>query len=96
MATRKKPPQWTFLSNHGHVLLCLAKDDAVLMRTVAEVVGITERAVQRLVRELEEAGYVVRVKDGRQNRYVVKRHLKLRHPLESHREVGELIALVED
>ena len=62
----------------------------------AEVVGITERAVQRIVRELEEAGYVVRVKDGRQNRYVVKRHLKLRHPLESHREVGELIALVED
>ncbi|MFZ5446050.1 MAG: helix-turn-helix transcriptional regulator [Myxococcota bacterium] len=89
-------PRWTFLSNHAHVLLCLARDEGVLMRDVAEQVGITERAVQRIVADLEEAGYVVRVRDGRQNRYVVKRHLKLRHPIEAHREVGELIALVEE
>lgn len=96
MRVAARIPRWTFLSNHAHVLLCLARDEGVLMRDVAEQVGITERAVQRIVADLEEAGYVVRVRDGRQNRYVVKRHLKLRHPIEAHREVGELIALVEE
>lgn len=90
-----KRPDWTFLSNHAHVLLCLAKDSQALMRDVAERVGITERAVQGIVRDLEEAGYLVRARDGRRNTYRVRRHLKLRHPVEAHRKVGELIRLVE-
>jgi DNA-binding Lrp family transcriptional regulator len=92
---RSPRARWTFISNHGHVLLCLARNEAMLMRDVAEVVGITERAVQRIVAELEAGGYLVRVRDGRQNRYVVRRHIPLRHPLEAHREVGALIALIE-
>lgn len=66
------------------------------MKDVARVVGITLRAVQRIVGELEAGGYLVRVRDGRSNRYVVRRHVPLRHPLEAHREIGALIALVED
>lgn len=94
MAPRSQ--RWTFISNHGHVLLCLAKNEAMLMKDVAAAVGITLRAVQRIVTELETGGYLVRVRDGRQNRYVVRRHVPLRHPLEAHREVGALIALVEE
>ncbi|MBL8940463.1 MAG: winged helix-turn-helix transcriptional regulator [Archangium sp.] len=85
---------WTFLSNHAHVLLCLAKDPEQRMREVADLVGITERAVQRIVRELEEEGYVEREKDGRRNRYRVHRSRPLRHPIEAHRRVSALIDLV--
>ncbi len=86
---------WTFLSNHAHVLLCLAKDPEQRMREVADLVGITERAVQRIVTELEEAGYVEREKDGRRNRYHVNRSRPLRHPIEAHRRVSALIDLVK-
>lgn len=86
---------WTFLSNHAHVLLCLAKDPEQRMRDVADLVGITERAVQRIVSELEEAGYVEREKDGRRNRYRVDRSKPLRHPIEAHRRVSALIDLVK-
>lgn len=86
---------WTFLSNHAHVLLCLAKDPEQRMRDVADLVGITERAVQRIVTELEEAGYVEREKDGRRNRYRVDRSKPLRHPIEAHRRVSALIDLVK-
>jgi DNA-binding MarR family transcriptional regulator len=89
------PATWTFLSNHAHVLLCLAKDPHARMKEVAERVGITERAVQGIVRDLEAAGYLVRSRDGRRNTYRVRRHLKLRHPVEAHRKVDELIRLVE-
>ena len=95
MAAPPQKPDWTFLSNHAHVLLCLSRDPEVLMREVAELVGITERAVQRIVAELEAAGFVAREKDGRQNRYRVDRRKHLRHPLEAHRRVDALLGLIE-
>ncbi len=86
-------PQWTFLTNHAHVLLCIAAEPQVLMRDVAHRVGITERAVQRIVAELEEAGYLVRRRVGRRNEYSIKGDLPLRHPVERHQRVTALIAL---
>lgn len=85
---------WTFLTNHAHVLLCIAQDPEARMRDMAEQVGITERAVQRIVSELEEGGYLLRVKDGRRNRYEVRGDKPLRHPIERHQKVEALLALV--
>ncbi|WP_409331618.1 helix-turn-helix transcriptional regulator [Trujillonella humicola] len=87
-------PGWTFLSNHGHVLVSLALDPEVRMRDVAAWVGITERAVQMIVADLEEAGYVVRERVGRRNHYTVVSQGHFRHPLEDHVRVGDFLALV--
>ena len=87
------PPAWTFLTNHAHVLLSVAKDPAARVRDLAVTVGITERAVQRILTELEEAGYLTRERDGRRNTYEVSGDLPLRHPVERHRRVSELLAL---
>ncbi|MEM7681534.1 MAG: winged helix-turn-helix domain-containing protein [Planctomycetota bacterium] len=96
--TPAKPqgPSWTFLTNHAHVLICLHRDPEVRLRDVAASVGITERAVQRIVAELEEAGVIHRRRVGRQNAYRVRTRPKLRHPLESHRRVGDLLSMVND
>lgn len=85
---------WTFLSNHAHVLLCIASEPEVRLRDVADRVGITERAVQRIVSDLEEGGYLSRVREGRRNRYEVHADLPLRHPVEAHREVRVLLDLI--
>lgn len=85
---------WTFLSNHTHVLVCLAREPDLTLKEVAARIGITERAVQRLVAELEAAEVLVRWRDGRRNRYEIRGERRLRHPLESHRSVGELLALL--
>lgn len=87
---------WTFLTNHAHVLLCIAADPDVLLREVAAQVGITERATQRIVAELEAAGYVSHVKVGRRNRYEVHPKLPLRHPLEDHLEIGALLRVLTE
>lgn len=87
-------PGWTFLSNHTHVLVCLAADPAQTLRDVAAQVGITERAVQRIVADLEEGGVLERQREGRRNRYVLDLGAKLRHPLERHCSIGDLLALV--
>jgi len=87
-------PDWTFLTNHAHVLFCLAQDPEIRLRDVADQVGITERAVQRIVTELETAGYITRQRNGRRNSYVVHQHNFLRHPIESHRSVADLLALI--
>ena len=92
--TREPEPAWTFLTNHAHVLLCIAREPEVRMRDVAQLVGITERAVQRIVAELEEAGYLERIRQGRRNRYQVRTDLPLRHPIERHERVSSLIDLV--
>ena len=91
---RTSTERWTFLSNHAHVLLCIAQHPEVTLREVAERVGITERAVQRIVADLEEGHYLERARSGRRNRYEVHPELPLRHPVESHREVGDLLALI--
>ena len=87
---------WTFLTNHAHVLLLLARDPGRTMRAAAAEVGITERAVQRIVLDLETAGYLVREREGRRNRYQVRSDRPLRHPIESHQSVAALIALIEE
>lgn len=91
---REPEPDWTFLTNHAHVLLCIVREPEVRMRDVAQMVGITERAVQRIVADLEQAGYLVRTRHGRRNRYEVREHLPLRHPVERHERVSSLTALV--
>jgi predicted ArsR family transcriptional regulator len=85
---------WTFLTNHAHVLFCIADDPEVRLRDVAARVGITERAVQRIVTDLEAEGYLTVSKEGRRNRYQVNYAQPLRHPIERHRTVAALIKLV--
>ena len=87
---------WTFLSNHAHVLVCLAQDPDARLRDVALSVGITERAVQKIVSDLEEAGVIVRERAGRRNSYRLNLDVPLRHALESHKTVGVLLSLVLD
>ena len=87
-------PDWTFLSNHAHVLICIAQEPEIRLRDVAERVGITERAVQRIVADLEEGGYLSRSREGRRNRYEVHADRPLRHPVEAHREVNVLLNLI--
>ncbi len=82
---------WTFLTNHTHVLVCIARDPHVTMREMAEHVGVTERAVQRIVRDLVGAGYVESRRDGRRNTYRVRADGHLRHPLESSTDLHSLL-----
>lgn len=83
--------KWMFLSNHAHVLLCVARDPGLRMRDVAERVGITERATQNIVRDLVTDGYLTRTRVGRRNMYAVRHDLPLRHPLEGGMAIGELL-----
>lgn len=82
---------WTFLTNHAHVLLCVARDPGIRHRDVAERVGITERAAQRIIGDLIESGYLERIKEGRRNRYSLHAELPLRHPLEENSQIGEVL-----
>lgn len=86
--------EWTYFSNHGHVLFCLAREPDMLLREVAARVGVTERAVQRIVADLEAAGVLLRERDGRRNRYSIHRDSQLRHANEAHCTVGMLIDIV--
>ncbi len=86
---------WTFFSNHSHVLICLAREPDLRLRDVAERVGITERGVQRIVADLEEAGILSRARDGRRNHYEVHAERPLRHAVEAHCTVNDLLKIVE-
>jgi DNA-binding transcriptional ArsR family regulator len=86
--------RWTFLTNHSHVLILLAQNPTVVLREVATRVGITERAVQRIVADLEEAGILERERVGRQNHYRVQTNIPLRHPIEAHRTIGDLVGII--
>ncbi len=90
----KHEPAWTFLTNHAHVLICLADERFETLREVALRVGITERAVQRIVSELEAGGVISRAREGRRNRYEVNASISLRHDLEAHKTVGDLMKMV--
>ena len=94
LETQVPQPSWTFLTNHAHVLLCLAADPEIRLRDVAARVGITERAVQKIVSELEEADYLTRTRIGRRNAYAVHGNRPLRHAIEAHRKVSDLLDLV--
>lgn len=85
---------WTFLSNHTHVLVCLAANAEQTLRDVSLQVGITERAVQRIVADLETAGVLTRERDGRRNRYALDLDVHLRHALERHCRIGDILRLV--
>jgi hypothetical protein len=89
-------PRWTFLTNHSHVLILLGNEPSLILREVAVRVGITERAVQRIIAELEEDGFLEREKIGRQNHYRILAETPLRHPIEAHRSIGDLLALIND
>lgn len=87
---------WTFLSNHSHVIICLHQDPELTLREVAQRVGITERSVQRIITELEEGGYLKRERIGLRNRYRFRMSAPLRHPIESHCRIGDLVNMVEE
>jgi hypothetical protein len=84
-------PSWTFLTNHAHVLVCLAEESDIRGRDIAAKVGITERAAQAIVADLVADGYVTRTREGRRNRYEVNPDAPLRHPLEHDHTIGELL-----
>ena len=91
----KKTTSWTFLTNHAHVLMCLAKSPYERIRDLAVEVGVTERAVQRIIVELETDGYLEHIRDGRRNVYKVFTSKHLRHSIEKHRKVNDLIQLIK-
>ncbi|MDZ4802341.1 MAG: winged helix-turn-helix domain-containing protein [Bryobacteraceae bacterium] len=84
------------MTNHAHILLCIVNDPETRLRDMAAKVGITERAAQRIVADLESDGYISSERVGRRNRYVVHLELPLRHPMEEHRSVGLLLKLLSD
>ncbi len=84
-------PTWTFLTNHGHVLVCIAEDAGIRGRDIAARVGITERAAQSIIADLVAEGYVTRTRVGRRNHYEIHLDVPLRHPVESGHSVGELL-----
>ena len=85
---------WTFLTNHAHVLLCIAQDPGTRLRDVASRVGITERAAQRIVADLEAAGYLERRRVGRRNHYEIHSEHRLRHPIEDEVAIGSLLEIL--
>jgi DNA-binding MarR family transcriptional regulator len=91
--TDDRRPTWTFLTNHGHVLLAVAADPDSRVEEVASRVGISPRAVLAILRDLEEAGYLTRSRRGRRSHYDVVPHRPFRHPREADREVDELLAV---
>ena len=91
MSRPDEPKTWTFLTNHAQVLLCLAEEPDIRLREVAERVGITERASQRILAELVEAGYVKVERVGRRNRYTVDREHTMRHSAQLGHEIGALL-----
>ena len=85
---------WTFLTNHARALLCIAHDPGARLRDIAASLGITERSAYGIVADLAEAGYIVKHKDGRRNRYQIQAHLPLPEPTRRERTVGEVLALL--
>jgi DNA-binding IclR family transcriptional regulator len=92
MSSPGNPKSWTFLTNHAQVLLCLAETPDIRLRDAAERVGITERATQRILADLIEAGYVKAERVGRRNRYTVDRQHAMRHSAQLGYEIGALLA----
>ena len=89
-------PTWFVLTNHGNVLLCVARDPTIRISEIARRVGIGERAAQKIVADLVAEGFLVRTKEGRRNRYEVNRRARLRHPLFSDLEIGPLVDVLRN
>jgi hypothetical protein len=88
--------EWSFLTNHARVLVCIARDPGVRLREIADVLGVTERRAFGIVNDLTKAGYVVKEKDGRRNRYRIQDHLPLPAPIGREPTVGELLGVLVD
>jgi len=85
---------WSFLTNHARALICIARDPGVRLRDLAETLEITERRAHGIVTDLADAGYVVKEKDGRRNRYLIETHLPLRESISAERTIGEVLGLL--
>ena len=94
MSSTEQPRHWTFLTNHAQVLLCLYDNPTTTQREIANRVGITERAAQRIVADLADGGYIKRERTGRRNRYVIDKAKLMRHPAQFGYEVGDLLGLL--
>lgn len=92
--SKKTQSRWTFLTNHSHVLILLYRNPSMVLRKVALQIGITERAVQRIIADLEQEGFIMREKVGRQNHYRILSENHLRHPVEQHRTIGDVLAVI--
>lgn len=88
--------EWSFLTNHARVLLCIAHDPGIRLRDIATTLDITERTAYGIVTDLTEGGYVVKEKDGRRNRYQIQAHLPLREAITRERTIGEVLNLLVD
>lgn len=86
---------WTFLSNHGHVMVQISQNSELKVKEIAEIVGITERSTQSILADLEEAGYIEVTRAGRRNNYRINRNLKLRHPSEANKSIGLLLKVFQ-
>ena len=95
MSSPDEHKAWRFLSNHTQVLLCIQRDPDVRFRDIAQMVGITERAAQRIVADLIESGYVERERIGRRNKYRVNTDVAMRHPAQDGHDIGELLRLLK-
>lgn len=91
----QRRPQWTIFSNHAHVLVCIARNPEETVREIARKVGITERAVQRILGDLEEGGVITRERTGRKNSYTLSLNRPLRHPLEANTTIADVIRVIE-
>jgi DNA-binding MarR family transcriptional regulator len=92
--SRPESNSWHFLTNHAQVLLCIEHNPDARMRDIAETVGVTERAAQRITNDLVEAGYLTRERIGRRNRYRINRKARMRHPAQREHPIGELLGLL--
>lgn len=86
-------PSWTFLTNHAQVFLCVARNEYITAREIADIVGITERAVQRILDDLEQDGYIQRSREGRKNHYRISPDMPFRHPAQHGQPVRDLLNL---
>jgi len=94
LESRNMATSWTFLTNHARVLLCISGDPGMRLRDIADRAGITERSAYSIVQDLAEAGYIIKEKDGRRNRYRIEADLPLPEPSSQERTVGEVLALL--
>src|SRR4051794_13722765 len=94
MTRRTALPEWTFLSNHAQVMLCIAQDPGIRLRDIADQVGITERAAHRIVSELDEAGYLARERDGRRNRYTISNDRHVPDRIVRRQRIGDLLKIL--
>ena len=85
---------WSFLTNHAQVLVCIARDPGIRLRDIGEAVGITERAAHRIVTQLADAGYISRERHGRRNRYTVRADLPTPDPVAQEQKLGDLLAIL--